>query len=143
MARIYAAPVIVISMEYTRENNRRKHPRVRDALIVSVVLLDSRGADTSHGKQIECHTKDVSFQGLCLLSDVEIAPDSKLELIISIEDQHRTFAFEGIVMWCKFNTAFQTYETGIQFQDIDEIPGEWKMLVINLLTGSFNQSMTG
>jgi hypothetical protein len=128
-------------MDYADNNNRRKHPRARGDLSVSVARLDAAGAAARPGQRLDCHTKDLSFQGICLLCETELPPGSRLEIILSDNDRSRAFAFEGVVMWSNFDAEFHVYETGVQFQSKDEIPHGWKLLVINLLTESLSSSL--
>ena len=127
-------------MDDTGPANRRKHPRARGDMSASVMVLDAQGDGAHAGQQLECHTKDISFQGICLLSDIKIPPGSRLEVTLRNDMRSSVFVFEGVVIWSDFDAKFLVHETGVQFQDTDNIPADWKMLVINLLTETFSRS---
>ena len=120
-------------MDYQGFENRRRHPRVREDLKVLTTILYSPEDESLTGRVIECHTKDISFQGLCIISHFRIQPGLKLELQIHAEEPSLSFSFTGIVIWCNHNDELHEFEIGIQFMDFDEIPVQWKRLVIDLL----------
>jgi len=74
------------------------------------------------------------------LSDIKIQPGSRLELALRSDMPSRAFVFEGIVIWSDFDAEYQVHNTGVQFHDTDNIPADWKLLVINLLTDSISRS---
>ena len=113
--------------------NRRKHPRVREDLNVLITILYSPEDESLTGHEFECHTKDISFQGMCILSPINIQHGLKLELQIQVEDPRLSFSFTGIVIWCSYNDEIHEYEVGIQFMESNEIPVQWKKLVIDLI----------
>ncbi|MBF8269827.1 MAG: PilZ protein [Gammaproteobacteria bacterium] len=125
-------------MENSGFENRRNHPRAKEDLIVSVVILNSPEEKSLIGRKHDCLTKDISFQGICLRCDLKIPLGTELELNVHINDPPCAFTFEGIVIWSKSEDGLPGYESGIQFPDISGIPDGWKMLVINLLAESSN-----
>lgn len=122
-------------MEYSESDNRRKFPRARKDLSVRITILDSPENTSLSDQDIECHTKDISFQGMCIFSKFEIFPGSKLDLDIHIGSPPSLYSFKGVVIWCKYNNILPGYEVGIQFQDMEINPATWRMSVINLLAG--------
>lgn len=120
-------------MEYSGHDNRRQHPRVREDLKVNITDLDSPDKELLTALPIECHTKDISLQGMCIICQVSLQPGLKLELQIQAKTPSASFSFSGIVIWCKYNSTLQGYEMGIQLLEPDDIPVEWKNLVFSLL----------
>ena len=123
-------------MDYSGSVNRRQHPRVNEDLKVSITSLNSPDAVPLTSLPIECHTKDISFQGMCIISQARIPPGAKLELQIEAKDPLTSFSFSGIVIWCNYNSGLQEHEIGIQLLTVDNFPVEWKRLVIDLLVKS-------
>ena len=121
-------------MENPGSENRRKHPRTKLDLTINVTIINSPGEESLIGWQQECHTRDISFQGMCLICDLKIPAGAELEVKMHLDDPASAFTFDGIVIWSKPTTEFPVYETGIQFADINAIPDSWKLLVINILT---------
>ena len=122
-------------MDYSGLENRRKRPRVSLDLNVHVNILSLPGGESLAEKEFYCHTRDISFQGIGVISDVQLHPRSKLELQIQSKTPSQNFTFTGMVMWCNYNREEQEYEAGIQIMDPD-IPIGWKKLVIDLIVTS-------
>lgn len=120
-------------MDYTGSENRRKHPRVREDLNVHLTVRSCTEDESLIGQEFDCHTKDISFQGMCIISEVQLHPGSKLDLQVQAGTSSLVYSFNGIVMWCKQEQKFQVYEVGIQLTDLDDIPVGWKKLVIDLI----------
>lgn len=121
-------------MDHPGPNDRRKDIRVNEEISVSVKILDPPDNTSLTGQSFKCYTKDISFQGICLVSNDEIPPFSKLELILEINNPSGSFTFTGISMWCICNNNTEIYEIGIQLMHKSEIPLQWKEFVISLLT---------
>ena len=118
-------------MDYSGFENRRKLPRIREDLKVRVTIIYSPEDESLTGQQFECHTKDLSFQGMCIFSHIRIWPAIKLEMLVQVDTPPLSFTFTGIVIWCSHNSELNLYETGIQFMVLDEIPIEWKIMVVD------------
>ena len=123
-------------MDYSGHENRRQHPRVREDLKVKITSMDPPDNRPPTEQPIECHTKDISFQGMCIISHVRIEPGSKLQLQVQVKDPLASFSFSGIVIWCNYNSTTGVYEIGIQLFDVDNFPVDWKRLVIDLIAKS-------
>lgn len=120
-------------MDYSGYENRRQHPRVREDLKVVITGLEAPGDEPLSSLPIECHTKDISLQGMCIVSDARLQPGSKLQLQAQAGSPSASFSFSGIVIWCNYNSTLPGYETGIQLLELDNIPVEWKNLILGLL----------
>lgn len=114
--------------------NRRNYPRIKEDLKVRITLLASPEDESLTGREFECHTKDISIQGMCVFSRVDMYPGTKLEMHIGAGQPAFSFSFTGIVIWCRFNDEKREYEIGIQIMNPEEISFQWKSLVLDLLT---------
>lgn len=123
-------------MDYSGLENRRKRPRVTEDLKVHINILSSPEDESLTGLEFDCHTKDISFQGMCLISDIRVNPGLTLELRVQAGTPAQDFSFTGMVMWCNFKNEAEVYEAGIQITDLDGIPIGWKKLVIDLIVNS-------
>ena len=121
--------------------NRRNHPRTKKDLSINVAIINSPGEESLIGLKLECYTRDISFQGMCLICDLKIPAGAELELNMHIDDPSNGFTFDGIVIWSNPAAGLPVYETGIQFADISAIPESWKLLVINILTDTLNSPL--
>ena len=97
-------------------------------------MLSSPEDESLTGQKFDCHTKDISFQGMCIITDTRFYPGSKLDLQIQVKASSHSYSFSGIVMWCNHDQAFQAYDVGIQLIDLDNIPIGWKKLVVDLIS---------
>ena len=123
-------------MDSTDSQNRRTLPRVREDLNVHITILSSPEDESLTGQEFDCHTKDISFQGMCIISDSRVYPGSKLDLQVQANTSSHTYSFSGMVMWCNHDQAFQVYDVGVQLMDLDKISIGWKKLVVDLLITS-------
>ena len=123
-------------MDSSGSQNRRKLPRVREDLELQITILSSPEGESLTGQSFNCHTKDISFQGMCIISDSRVYPGSKLDLQVQANTSSHTYSFSGMVMWCNHDQAFQVYDVGVQLMDLDKISIGWKKLVVDLLITS-------
>jgi hypothetical protein len=92
---------------------KRRHPRV-DSVNLSYVCVDESGEVVNQGMG---RTLNVSESGILLETHFGISPDQALSLTIAFEEE--LMDIRGRVAHSKQGGAGRTFETGIEFLDME------------------------
>lgn len=99
------------------KEERRKVPRLN--ILVTYVLI---GEDQKREASI---TKNISADGLCIISDRELKNDSFVSLEIDLFDEQPALKIKGKIIWNNeigfgIESEKKDYEVGIEFIEIDD-----------------------
>jgi hypothetical protein len=78
---------------------RRSHPRVQQAAIVTVIVQSAPETPDLEGKVFPCRLKDVSLGGIKLWVDVPVPIGALLELEIVFNHSPERYHHTGNVVW--------------------------------------------
>ena len=78
---------------------RRNHPRVEQAAIVTVIVQSAHESPDLEGKVFPCRLTDVSLGGIKLWVDVPVPIDALLELEIVFNHSSERYHHTGCVVW--------------------------------------------
>ena len=102
--------------------DRRKYARLdlKSKVFVSILETD----DNNPPNKFEAIGNNIGVEGICFTSDQPLDPGMILDMEIVLPDSDEPISVEGKVMWCNPSPDpegdCQTYDTGIQFLDIDK-----------------------
>jgi len=120
-----------------RENDGRQHRRYS----VDVEATVSVGS----GARRKMRTRDLSRNGICLLSESAIAPGSeaKIELMLAFGNDaySEPLLLSARVVWC--SDLAGTYQVGAIFEDISDEQDDFLEMFLQFLDGTLSPNAIG
>ena len=110
-------------------SDRRVHSRIGRAHKLFVQVRDESGGEPEEGRLLRCVTENLSAGGLAVTVLEEMAPDTRVELWINVEDKEARFLLGGLVRWCAPSSYDGLYDAGIELDEAStEELAEWAAL---------------
>lgn len=107
--------VFLLDQDKIMQNTEFKDRRIFERIPVKIPL---RFFDPNSNKETLAQTLDISAQGIGLLADEKLSPNTSLEIWLRIPDKGQPLYTTGQVVWSEM-TESNKYRAGIKLHRVD------------------------
>jgi acyl dehydratase len=101
------------------KQDARKHERVAKETPVKVRVVTTPGRFLLWSRRLLCRTRNVSSAGLQLRMDAPVAPGSRLNVWVEVDEgaDLRTLKLAGTVAWCQPDSIGESFFVGVRLSE--------------------------
>lgn len=111
----------------------RRHTRIFQERPVSLKLKSSPDRSL-RGKRLDGKTRDICTEGLQVLTDIPLPPETVLDLGIQVEEAARRMNLTAVVRWSAYDQRLRRHRSGLELRDRSRRQcGRWREFVLDTI----------